>query len=253
MLSSNDWGVVLGHKREPTFSWTLHTEVPTKPYEKHSSEHERFSNQGAVFQIVAEDGQTELYEGAGPEETRFQARASNLSKQDVTSQWVDAHGKLKPELDRIDGLRRDNRIVQTDFDAANLVKRPPRAHSHLVHPSELDLAILTHNGTYTESTEQNATCPMGYVASNAVTATVLLPSFTFIFLGLRPESIVGARRYINFSAMIQTLIFTMVIPDSLKLTRLLGGDAATSGWLISAQMGGLGLGSLLVAESLSLS
>ena len=120
--------------------------------------------------------------------------------------------------------------------------------------SDIDLLKHTHNHNYTgsgnhvyaRSGREGATCPGGYVASSAATATLLVACIAWIASGLRSEAIIGARRFINFSGMIQTLVFTMVIPCSLKLARQLGGNATTSGWLISAQMGGLGVGSFIV-------
>jgi hypothetical protein len=90
-------------------------------------------------------------------------------------------------------------------------------------------------------------CPQsGYIVSNAATAALLLVCIVWIVLGLRSEAIIGARRilyYINFTA---TFIFTMAIPDSLKLANKMQSDATTSGWIISALSTGTCVAGVLI-------
>lgn len=110
-----------------------------------------------------------------------------------------------------------------------------KKHMSMAALKERDIAALA------------AKCPStGYGISAALTASVLAPFLISILAGFRSEAIVGARRYCYVSYMIQALIFTMVIPNSLKLSRSMGHDEAMSGWIISSSMAGAVIGNFAV-------
>jgi MFS family permease len=98
----------------------------------------------------------------------------------------------------------------------------------------------------TDEETDTSSCSEGYILAAVATSISLLCAIVWIIWGVRSEAIIGARRYIFFSGLIWTLIFTMAIPNSLKLAESAGGDAMMSGWIVSALMFGVSVGACVV-------
>jgi hypothetical protein len=69
---------------------------------------------------------------------------------------------------------------------------------------------------------------------------------TWIELGRRSDPILSARRCVYFYSFAWAVLFSIAIPNALKLSELVGGDATMSGWIISGVMLGAGNGAIVV-------
>lgn len=139
-------------------------------------------------------------------------------------------------------------------DSASLLQLSRRklvehGHAHVWETTTVEEKLLKAHDMQAPrgvSGDEARTCTSGYVVSGVATALFLVLCGKWILSGLYSETVVGARRCVYFFSFAWTVIFSMAIPNAMKLAKRAGGDATTSGWIIGSLMFGYGTGNLLV-------